>query len=166
MAIKSHFLFENNFLCVFYVIICIKDIGIKYVEVLIVKYENIKVLEINPVVYLGEEFTDNDWRYNQKIFKEKVRDLDFEVGFSIECPIEDLIYVQVDYDDDFEPLAKKETIDKIFSVSKELIKLFEDNVKINLYLDDYMEDGSNSVDMSIEEFTVWLKSELSKYESK
>lgn len=126
------------------------------------RYENIKVLEINPVVYLGEEFKNNDWRDNQKLFKERIKDLDFNVSFGIECPIEDLIYVQVDYEDNFEPLAKMDTIDKIFSVTNELLKVFESNVKVNLYLDSYMKNGDNSVDMTITEFVRWLYEEVEK----
>lgn len=128
------------------------------------KYKNIKVLEINPVVYLGEKFKNNDWRENQKIFKEKIKDLDFQVGFGIECPIEDLICVQVDYTDTLEPLAKMDTIDKIFSVTNELLKVFAHSVKVNIYLDGYIEDGSNSIDMTITEFVKWLQEELKEYE--
>ena len=126
------------------------------------KYKNIKVLEINPVVYLGEEFKNNDWRDNQKLFKERIKDLDFNVSFEIECPLEDLIYVQVDYEDDFEPLIKMNTIDKIFRVTNELLKVFENNVKVNLYLDSYMKNGDISVDMTITEFVRWLYEEVEK----
>lgn len=128
------------------------------------KYKNIKVSYISPVVYLGEEFKNNDWRDNQKIFKEKIKELNFGVGFGCECPIEDLIVVQVDYEDDLEPLAKMDTIDKIFNVTNELLKVFEDSLKINLYLDGYIEAEGNSIDMTISEFVRWLSEELRSYE--
>lgn len=128
-------------------------------------YKNIKVLEISPVVYLGEEFKNNDWKVNQRIFKDKIKDLEFKYGFGIECPIEDLICVQIDYKDTFEPLAKHDTIDKIFNVTNELLKVFGDKVKINLYLDDYIEGEGNSIDMTITEFAKWLREELDRYEN-
>lgn len=127
------------------------------------KYKNIKVKEINPVVYLGDEFVNNNWKENQRIFKEKIKDLNFKVEFGFECPIDDLIVVQIDYDDDFEPLAKESTIDNIFSVTNELLKVFKESVKINLYLDDFLEEG-NSIDLTIAEFIIWLTEELAKHE--
>lgn len=127
------------------------------------KYKNIKVKEIIPVVYLGDEFVNNDWRENQRIFKEKIKDLNFKAGFGFECPIDDLIVVQIDYNDDFEPLAKESTIDDIFSVTNELLKVFKESVKINLYLDDFLEEG-NSIDLTIAEFIIWLTEELAKHE--
>ena len=130
------------------------------------RYKNIKVLSINPVVYLGEEYRHNHWAVNQKIFKEKIKDLHFDVSFGIECPIEDLIDVQINYEDTLEPLARKDTIDKIFKVTKELIIVFRDTVKINIYLDDYIENVGNSIDMTIEEFTDWLREELNDYNNK
>lgn len=129
------------------------------------KYKGVKVLYINPAVYLGEEFKNNDWRDNQKIFKEKIKSLDFGVGFGYECPIEDLIDIQVDYRDNLEPLAQMDTIDKIFNVTNELLKVFEDKVKINLHLDDYIEGEGNSIDMTITEFVKWLREELDGYEN-
>lgn len=126
-------------------------------------YKNVKVLEITPVVYLGEEFKDNNWRDNQSIFNQKIKGLNFKVGFGIECPIADLICVQVEYEDTLEPLVKEDTMDKIFSVINELLKVFKD-VKINLYLDDFIEGGYNSVDLDIKEFTDYLFEELSKFE--
>lgn len=128
-------------------------------------YKGVKVLYINPTVYLGEDFKNNDWRDNQRIFKEKIKNLNFGVGFGYECPIDDLIDIQVDYEDNLEPLAKMDTIDKIFSVTNELLKVFGDNVKMNLYLDNYIKDEGNSIDMTITKFVQWLLEELNRYKT-
>lgn len=128
-------------------------------------YENLKVLEISLSVYLGDEYKNNDWKENQEIFQDKIKDLSFDYPFSFECPIEDLICVQLDYKDSLEPLAKAQTIDNVYSVYGELMKVFGEDVKINIYLDGYLKDGSNSVDMSYQEFFGWLKNELKNYEN-
>lgn len=129
------------------------------------KYKNVKVLEINPVVYLGEDFKNNDWKVNQNIFKEKIKDINFEYGFSFECPVGDMICINIDYEDKFEPLLKENTIDMIFSVFNQLLKVFKENVKINLHLDDFIDGIGNSVDMNIEELVEYLQEEIKEYEN-
>lgn len=126
------------------------------------KYKGIKVLEINPVVYLGEKFKNNDWRDNQAFFEEKIEDLNFEHNLEFECPIGDLIYIFVNYKDSLEISTKKDTINRILSVSNELMKVFGDNVKINICLAEYIEDGYNSMDISVVEFSKWLHEEVKK----
>lgn len=128
------------------------------------KYENVKVLEINPVVYLGEEFIKNDWKINQNIFKGKIEGLHFKCFFNYECPIKDMISISVDYSDDFEPLAKTSTIDNILGVINELLKVFSD-VKVNLHLDNFIEEKGNSIDLDIKEFINYLMEETEKFES-
>ncbi|ENK1244751.1 hypothetical protein P9J83_18200 [Clostridium sporogenes] len=129
------------------------------------KYKNVKVLEISPVVYLGKEFRNNDWKVNQNIFKEKVKDIKFEYGFGFECPIGDMINIQIDYKDEFQPLAKESTIDMILSIFNQLLKVFKENVKINLHLDGFIDGVVNSVDMNIKEFVEYLQEEIKEYEN-
>lgn len=128
-------------------------------------YENLKVLEISLSVYLGDEYKNNNWKDNQEIFKDKIKDLSFDYPFSFECPIEDLICVQLDYEDSLEPLAKAQTVDNIYNVYGELMKVFGEDVKINIYLDGYLENGDNCVDMGYKEFADWLKMQLKEYEN-
>ena len=126
-------------------------------------YKDSKILEINPVVYLGEKFKDNNFKENQEFFKNKIRNAKFQYDFSFECPIEDLIHVHVDYRDNFIPLAKKDTLNRVSEVFKELSTIFKD-VKINLYLDDYIEGIGNSVDLDYEEFDEYLLKTLDEFE--
>lgn len=128
------------------------------------KYKDIKILDINPVVYLGEDFKDMNFKYNQEYFKRKISDLKFPYGFSYECPIEDMISIGIDYEDDFEPIIKENTVEKIFAVINELLKVFSKNVKINFYLDGLIEGVGNSIDMDIIEFVNYLKEETTKFE--
>lgn len=128
------------------------------------KYKDIKILEINPIVYLGEEFKDNTFIENQNIFKDKIKDLQFTQDFSFECPIEDMISIHIDYEDKFEPMIKENTVDKIFGIVNELMKVIDD-VKINIYLDGYIENEGNSIDLNIKEFVDYLTEEISKFES-
>jgi hypothetical protein len=129
------------------------------------KYKNVNVLEINPVIYLGEEFKNNYFKENQNIFKNKIKQLRFNHNFWYENPIDDMISMYVEYDDDFIPLAKESTIDRIFGVVNELLKVFTE-VKINLHLVDFIEGEGNSIDLNIKDFTEYLLEELNKYESK
>lgn len=129
------------------------------------KYKDIKILDINPVVYLGEDFKDKDFKYNQNCFKRKIKNSVFAYGFGYECPIEDMISISVDYKDDFEPIIQEKTLVKILSVTNELLKIFGENVKINLYLDKSIEGIGNSLDMDIKEFFDYLREETKKFES-
>lgn len=130
------------------------------------KYKEVKILEINPVVYLGDDFKVKDFRYNQNHFKSKIKETEFAYGFGYECPIGDMISMQVDYEDNFEPIIKQDTTEKIFAITNELIKIFGKNVKINLYLDKSIEGIGNSLDMEVKEFFEYLMEETKKFESK
>ena len=115
-------------------------------------YRGIKVLFISPVVYLGEEFKNNHWKDNEKLFKNRIKNLNFMFGIKWECPIEDLIMLSVDYEDDLDPIIKIDTLIKIFNTVNELLKVFDkDKVKMNLYL-----DNCDSIDMTVVEFIGWL----------
>lgn len=119
-------------------------------------YRGIKVLFISPVVYLGEEFKNNHWKDNEKIFKNRIKNLNFISGIRWECPIEDLIVLSVDYEDDL-----IDTLIKIFNTINELLKVFnKDKVKINLYLENLYLDNGDSIDMTIVEFIEWVCEEL------
>ena len=125
----------------------------------IMKYRDIKVLEINPVVYLGEDFKNKDYKFNEEYFKNQIKNLEFRYAFNYECPIEDMISVRIEYEDDFTPIIQEKTVEKILSVTNELLKVFGKGVKINLYLDDFIEKVGNSIDMEIDEFTKYLQEE-------
>lgn len=119
-------------------------------------YRGIKVLFISPVVYLGEEFKNNHWKDNEKIFKNRIKNLNFISGIRWECPIEDLIVLSVDYEDDLIDI-----LIKIFNTINELLKVFnKDEVKINLYLENLYLDNGDSIDMTIVEFIEWVCEEL------
>ena len=52
------------------------------------KYKGIEILKIFPIVYLGDEFKNKSFKYNEEYFKEKTKNLNFKYKFSYECPIE------------------------------------------------------------------------------
>lgn len=124
-------------------------------------YRGIKVIFISPVVYLGEEFKNKHWKDNEKTFKNRIKNLNFISGIRWECPIEDLIVLSVDYEDDLDPVIKIDTLIKIFNTINVLLKVFnKDEVKMNLYL-----DNCDSIDMTIIEFIEWLCEELESCDS-
>lgn len=128
------------------------------------KYKDVKVLEINLVVYLGEKFKNNGWKENQLIFKDIVEKLDLKNSISWECPIEDLIYIYIDDNkDDLDPLPLESTVENIFSVVTELL---EGGFipKINILLDEFIEEG-NSIDLEFNEFIEWLQKEIKDFET-
>lgn len=117
-------------------------------------YKNVKVEQISISVYMGKKYVENDFRKNQDIFKKKVSKQSANCGFCYECPIEDLICIYPDGLGELEETISKSDFDKIISVYDEMSKIFE-NVKVNLYLDDFLEEG-NSIDLSKEEFINWV----------
>lgn len=127
------------------------------------KYKGINIKEMNIVVFLGEDFIDKDWRENQDYFGEKIKDLNFKEGFNYECPIEDMVWVYLNYKDDFKPIAKESTIDLIFNCYNELMKVFKD-IKVEFYLNGFLEDEGNSVMLDIKEFVDYLLDEAIEYE--
>lgn len=123
------------------------------------KYKNIKVLNFFPIVYLGECFKGTSQRENQAIFKEKTIGLDLK-GTSWECPLEDLIYVYIDKEDDLDPLPLESTIVKI---DKVLMELLEGGFipKVEIQLDAFLEEG-NSIELNIPDYYKWLKEEVER----
>lgn len=114
-------------------------------------YNGIKILEINPVIYLGEKSRDcmSNSLYVKKEL-DKVSD-QFEGEWGIECPIEDLVFI---YLPNKENSNVGEIINNIYD-SYDILKDIFDNVKVNFYLDRVIEGLGNSFDMTISEFTYW-----------
>lgn len=115
------------------------------------KYRGVEVLAINPVVYLGEEFKNNNFKYNEKYFKEKIKDLKFTYGFSYECPIDDVVIIGFNYEDDFNPFIKNGSIRRIITTVNELSNVLGENVKVQILLNDYFEGMTNCKQMNLEE---------------
>lgn len=114
----------------------------------ILKYKNINVKQISISVCLGSEYKEKDFRENQELFKNMVAKLNFGYGFSYECPIEDLICVYPDF-------KSNEALCSLYGTFSE--KFGE--IKVNLLLDDFLEDQCNSIDLSLDEYQELLKSE-------
>lgn len=126
------------------------------------EYKNIKALNIFPIVYLGEQFKGNTQRGNQFIFKEKTIGLDLK-GTSWECPLEDLIYIYIDEEDNLDSLPLESTVEKI---DKVLMELLEGGFipKVEIQLDGFLEEG-NSIELGVPDYYKWLKQEIERVES-
>lgn len=101
-------------------------------------YKNIKVETISLVVYLKDKASEN-WKINERTVLKWLNKNNIKAG--VENPIDDLVFIQ------FEKLD----INLLTEVYKKAEKDFEE-VKVNLYLDDFIEDEGNSIDLSLEEF--------------
>lgn len=127
------------------------------------KYEGIEILAINPVVYLGEEFKDKSFKYNEEYFKEKIKDLKFSYSFSYECPIEDVVVIGFDYEDNYNPFIKAGSIRRIITTVNELSNVLGENVKVQILLSDYFEETANCMQMNLEEMTNCIDMELTEF---
>lgn len=128
------------------------------------KYKGVEILAINPVVYLGEEFKNNNFKYNEEYFKEKIKGLKFTYSFSYECPIDDIVVIGFDYEDDFNPFIKNGSIRRrIITTVNELSKVFDENVKVQILLSDCFEETANLGQINIEEKTNCIDIELTEF---
>ena len=123
-------------------------------------YENVKVLDINPTIYLGEECKNNDWKINEQEVVRKLKRNSFDFKWNVECPIDDMVLIGIENDDKYEPIIKTETIDHIFTIINKALEVFNpEQVKIQLYLDGYIDEIGNCIDLNIKEFISWLEKE-------
>lgn len=137
------------------------------------KYRGVEILAINPVVYLGEEFKNNNFKYNEEYFKEKIKDLKFSYSFSYECPIDDVVVIGFNYNDNYNPFIKNSSIRRIITTVNELSNILGENVKVQILLKGYLEETvnlgqinieemSNCIDMELTEFIKYLYEEIEK----
>lgn len=106
-------------------------------------YKNVKVKWITISVYLGDEFKEKHWKENEQYTKNKLIQAGLN-DFAVECPIEDLVCIELD----------KETKERIIEVYTKSKGIF-DKVFVNLYLEEFIEENDetyNSVDISLEEY--------------
>lgn len=125
-------------------------------------YKNVKVLSIEPVIFLGKDFINNNYRNNEEYVLNKINGFEFKSELGIECPSEDMVFIQLAQYDDYDPIIMQDTMEIIMDTLDKLIKVFDD-VKINLYLDGYIDGHGNNVDLSIKEFIEWSMDECLKF---
>lgn len=127
------------------------------------KHEGIEILAINPVVYLGEEFKNNNFKYNEEYFKEKIKDLKFSYSFSYECPIDDVVVIGFNYEDNYNPFIKAGSIRRIITTVNELSKVFGENIRVQILLKGYLEETVNLGQINIEEKINCTDMELTEF---
>lgn len=108
-------------------------------------YKGKNVESIQLVCYMGDEFKNKSFQENQKYFKEQIKGR-ISFDYSFECPIEDMICINYDGLHS----NTKEGKEKLLYGLEELNKIFP-NSFINLYLDDFVEEG-NCIDLTGEKF--------------
>lgn len=111
-------------------------------------YKSIKVEDACVVVYLKEKAV-KDWKINERKVLAWINKTKINARIGVENPVDDMVHLQFL---DIENLD----IELLTVVYRKAEKDFEE-VKVNLYLDDYTEEGNNSVDLSLEEFLNILK---------
>ncbi|MBS6954251.1 MAG: hypothetical protein KH230_13615 [Enterocloster asparagiformis] len=107
------------------------------------EFKGIEIESISISVYLGEKYIANDFKTNQKIFENEVKNKKISNSFAYECPFEDLVCV---YPDD---------MDNLEIIANELNEIFGGNVKINLYLNGFIDGKVNSIDIPLEFLYFW-----------
>lgn len=119
-------------------------------------YKNVKVIDIEPVIYLGDKA--KDWKYNQLYVKKELEKVahKFDGNWGIESPIDDMVLIYMPYQTNYNKETNEVKVDINYLInSYEILKEVFDDVKINFYLSDYV-DGGNTFDMSIEEFKKYI----------
>lgn len=108
-------------------------------------YKGIEVSFIQLVSYLGDEYKDKDFKEVQSHFKKQIKKYKFPYGCSFECPVEDMVCINLD-GMNIEDAGKR----KLLEALHELKKIFSDSY-INLNLEDFLPEG-NTIDLTGEEF--------------
>jgi hypothetical protein len=122
-----------------------------------VRYKGIEVRFIQLVSYLGDEYKDKDFKEVQAHFKKMIKKHKFPYGCSFECPIEDMICINLDGSIDIADSGKEKLLKALY----ELKKIFPDSY-INLNLEDFLPEG-NTIDLTGEEFKkLYLLQEVDK----
>lgn len=119
-------------------------------------YKGIKVLDIEPVIYLRDKA--KDCKYNQLYVQKKLQSLENKVidNWGIECPINDMVLIYLPYRNNCDE-TNEVNIDVDYLInSYNILKEVFENVEINFYLDMNIDGVGNSFDMSIGEFEQYL----------
>lgn len=118
--------------------------------------KNDEVQNIAVIAELGEEFKNNDWKFNEKYAREQLVENKIKTSLSIECPIDDLVY--------FQPIFEGETAEGYYVKTEkdyELLKnlfyaiqnCFKGKVVAISVHSDLISDEANEFPMSFEEFS-------------
>ena len=106
-------------------------------------YKDIKVEQVDVAIYLGEEYKDKNWKENERLVFDKLIESGLD-NFGAECVGNDLVYIYT------------EEVTRVYMYARDLFS----DVKINIYLDDYIEedDGTtyNALDLTYEEYLALL----------
>lgn len=109
------------------------------------EYKGVKVNYVQLVSYMGEGFKKNSAKENQLLFKNKIK-YGFPYSCSFECPIEDMICINLDWNDGI----NEDERPALLCALERLKKIFPESF-INLNLDDFVEEG-NCIDLTGEQF--------------
>lgn len=119
---------------------------------------NEKIEDVSLLIILGEDFKENDWRWNEnyviKQLEEECNIFDMD-EFNIECPYEDLVYFsncsftgvgEVGYYP-----SNPDELAKLVASYLEAVKVFGDRVRVSVH-SNYLYENGNEDDFSLEEF--------------
>lgn len=129
-------------------------------------YKNLKVLDIEPVIYLGSK--SKNWKDNQLYVKkelEKVKDK-IKGSWGIECPINDMVLIYLPYQNSYDKDTNEVNVDVNYLIDAYyILREVFDNVKINFYLDGSIDNVGNNFDMDIDEFKQYLQNQKANQEN-
>lgn len=137
-------------------------------------FEGVLVSEINVACYLGKKKKNAHWGSNEIIVYEAIEKININSlinkglikNCDVECPIGDLVYIYLGLDFDSEKNGK--VTRKDLEVIKKVVRGVKadkriKDVYVNLYLDDFLPDGGNSVDLTLDLFIALATNKKVKY---
>jgi hypothetical protein len=117
--------------------------------------ENYQVQNIAITVELGEEFKNKNFRDNQIYAKKQLIKSKIITPLSIECPIDDLVYLQPKFEGETDEgyyIKTEEDYTLLKNLFYEIKKCFKDKVVEVTVHSDYLEDYCNEFSISLDEF--------------
>lgn len=116
---------------------------------------NSEVQNIAITVELGEEFESNDWKTNERYTHEQLIKFKNVISMPIECPIDDLVYLQPEFSgqtDEGYYIATKEDFKLLGDAYSKIKETFKGKkIQISIH-SDYISDEYNEIPMTLDEF--------------
>lgn len=117
--------------------------------------KNDEVQCISITVELGEEFKNNNWKENEHYVHQELVKSKNTIPMSIECPIDDLVYLQPSFSGETEEgyfIKTNEDYELLIDAYNKITRTFKDRlIQVSVH-SDLISDEYNEIPMSLAEF--------------
>lgn len=117
--------------------------------------KNNEVQNISITVELGEEFKNENWKRNERYVHNKLIKAENTIPMSIECPIDDLVYLQPTFSGEGDEgyfIKTNEDYELLVDVYNKITRAFKGKtVKVSIH-SDLISDEYNEIPLGLAEF--------------